>query len=419
MTPTQKLQLEQSKVRSDINKALSTPESDRAESWSDDLEKLTKRAENLEIEVRAALVAGDPETKSETETETPEDKELADLMTRSSIEDYLAESVFDEKLDGASLELRQHLELPPNNVPLDLLERRDVDGQGLEQRADAATNVSASDAPQENQSGIAGRIFARTAGAYMGVARPTVPVGTSTYVALSTGATGDVRSDGVAKDAEAATFSTKSVDPVRVTGRYLFGIESAARLRGMEEALRSDLTALLGDKLDALALNGQAAVANVSPAVEGLIANTANPTDPGAVVVWNAVLKSFSDRIDGKYSEDGMNVRLLVNPETLRKFHELRIGTGNAAPLLQDSLPAGRLRASANMPAKTGEIAKALAYAASERRGFVQPIWRGVSIIRDPYTKAAEGQVALTIVMLAGAAMVDAGPYTQLEYKLA
>lgn len=416
MTPTQKIEVEKSKNRSEIASILDKPEADRPDTWQSDLEGLTKRAQGLEIELRAALVAGEDSTEETTE-ETPEDKAFSDLLKRSTIEDYLAESVFDSTLEGASLELRQALELPPNTVPLDLFEReRRDEGRGLETRADAATNVSAADAPAENQSSIAGRIFSRTAGAYMGIARPTVPVGTMSYVALTAGTTADVRSDGVAKDAEAATFATKSVDPVRVTSRYLFGIESAARLRGMEEALRSDLTALLGDKLDALALNGQAAVANVSPAVEGLISQT---TDPTGVVTFTEVLTAYSDRIDGKYSDDGENVRLLVNPETARKIHGLRIGTGNNAPLLVDSLPGGRFRASANMPDKTGEIAKALTYAAGPRRGFTQPVWRGVTIIRDPYSGAAEGQVALTIIVLAGAVMIDSGPYTQLEFQLA
>ena len=104
---------------------------------------------------------------------------------------------------------------------------------------------------------------------YLGIERPTVGVGESTYVALVSGAAADFRSDGVAKDADAATFSTKTVSPSRVTARYLFGVESTVRLAGMEAALRADLAATLADKLDAVALSGQAAAANTSPAVEG------------------------------------------------------------------------------------------------------------------------------------------------------
>ena len=173
----------------------------------------------------------------------------------------------------------------------------------VEHRADAATNVAASIA--ETQSSIAGRIFAESSGAYLGVERPTVGVGESTYVALSSGASADFRSDGVGKDAEIASFSTKTVSPSRVTVRYLFGVESTVRLQGLEEALRADLTASIGDKLDAVALTGQAAVNNVSPAVEGLISQLAAPTAPGGVSTWDDYLGVYPGRVDGKYSVDG------------------------------------------------------------------------------------------------------------------
>ena len=395
MTRLQKLQIEQSELRSKIGAALDTAGDKRSETWQSDLDTLTKRAQTLESELRAALVVGEgeEETREEEETtETPEGRELAGLLKRSSIEDYLADSLFDERLDGASLELRQALELPPNQVPLDLF---------LETRADVATNVDAADAPQENQQSIAARVFAATAGAYMGIERPTVPVGTTSYVTLASGTTADVRSDGAAKDAEAATFTTKSVDPVRVTARYLFGVESAARLRGMEEALRADLAALMGDKLDRLALRGQAAAGNTSPAVEGLLSQLAQPTDPLSESSWTDYAYSYVNRVDGKYSQDGTNVRMLVAPDAFKHAHRLEVALSSSNSL-SDPLPGARFRASANMPNAASLIAKGVTYAAGSRRGFVQPVWRGVSIIRDPYTKAETGQIALTVIMLGG-----------------
>ena len=49
MTPTQKIQLEQSRNRSEIGAILNKPESERAETWSTDLDGLTARAQTLEI----------------------------------------------------------------------------------------------------------------------------------------------------------------------------------------------------------------------------------------------------------------------------------------------------------------------------------------------------------------------------------
>ena len=86
MTPTQKVQLAQSKVRAEIGAILSTDEEKRESTWSTDLDTLTKRAQSLEVELRAALVAGDDDTtKTETETETetattPEEREKRELV---------------------------------------------------------------------------------------------------------------------------------------------------------------------------------------------------------------------------------------------------------------------------------------------------------------------------------------------------
>ena len=51
--------------------------------------------------------------------------------------------------------------------------------------------------------------------------------------------------------------------------------------------------------------------------------------------------------------------------------------------------------------------------------GYVSPVWRGVSIIRDPYSKASEGQIALTLQALLGGKMVRSAMYAQLSFKTA
>ena len=412
MTNTQKITLRLSEVRSRLNEIsglegdVFTPEI-RAES-----EKLTNEYGDLEVRHRAAIVAdGETETRK---ADDGEGREIRQLTRRASLGSYLASAARQVNVDGAEAELRAALNLDADQVPLDVLLPSETTASA-EHRADAATNVAASIA--ENQSSIAGRIFAESSGAYLGIDRPTVGVGDSSYVALVSGAAADFRSDGVAKDADAATFTTKTVSPRRVTSRYLFGVESSVKLAGLEEALRSDLTATLSDKLDAVALAGQAAVSNTSPAVEGLVSQLTAPGDPPDVATASDYLGVYPARVDGKYSADGSNVRVLVSPDTFKHAYGLQLAT--SGDLLSEQLPAGRFRASANMPATASDIATAITYAAGARRGFVQPVWRALTIIRDPYTKAESGQVALTAVVLTGSALVDAAPYALHRFKVA
>ena len=70
-------------------------------------------------------------------------------------------------------------------------------------------------------------------------------------------------------------------------------------------------------------------------------------------------------------------------------------------------------------PDAVSKIAEAITYASGPRRGMVQPVWRAITLIRDPYTRASEGQVALTAIVLTGAALVDAAPYSREAFQLA
>ena len=414
MTNLQRLELRASEIRSRLNELSGIETGELTSEHRSEMDTLSVEYADVERQKRAAILAGDVPETPEPEP-NGERRELASLIERAEIASYLRAAASGNPVSGVERELRQAVlgdDADEMLMPMDML--MPLSGE-LETRADAVTNVDS--AIQHSQQNIIGRIFAETAGAYMGVQRPSVPTGETHYYALNGGVSADVRADGVSKDAEIATFTSKSVEPVRLTARYLWGVETTARIRGFEEALRADIRAVMGDKLDFLALNGQAAVANTSPLVEGIIAQLADPENPAAAATWNDYLSLYPARVDGKTSMDGSNVRLLVNADTYKHAHGLQIGV--SGELLGRELPAGRFRASANMPATAATIAQIISYTASPRAGYVQPVWRGIQLIRDVYSKASEGQIALTAIMMTGGAMVDSSLYGRHEVKIA
>ena len=378
------------------------------------LEAAKKLVEEKRLEVVAAAAAELDENERRTATETAEGREISQLQQRDSLMDFVEETE-GRVIQGASAEYRSAMlgEGHLGYVPLEMF--------GLEYRVDAVSNIAT--AIQENQRPIEPRVFARPAIEYLGVSSPSVPVGTQTFPKLSGGTTADVRSDGVELDGTAATIAQESVNPVRLTASYAFGVETLSRIAGFEEALRNDVRAVLNDKRDFLALNGQAAVADTSPAVEGIINQLTDPTNPTTVVGWADVLAAYDESVDGKYASDAEQVRLLVNAAAYRKIMGLGIGNNQNGGLLRNRLPASRFRVSANMPASTNSpanIATYLAYAAgAPGRGFVMPTWAGVQLISDPYTLAKKGQRLLTAIMMTGFLMVDIGGYRRGEHKLA
>ena len=418
MTKSQSLQLRMSEVRQKINEF---PD-DGADS---DRDALTGEYSNLESQYRAALITesadDDPDAGTERSTD-PQDREIARLLDRVGVGDYLDAAAAGRTVEGAARELRCATlgdDAPPEFMPLDLLLPRAFERQ---LRADVATSIAT--AVQENQSTIAGRAFAVGALDYMGVMRPTVPFGTQSYVSLTTGGVADVRSAGVALDAAAGTFTTKSINPSRVTARVLYDNINDVRMRGSSDALAVDIRMQIADKLDKVGLQGQAAVSNTSPALTGIINGLTDPTDPTAVATWTDYLDAFDDSVDGIYAMDETMVRVLVNADNWKHARGLPVGTDANGGLLRDRLPAGRFRVSANMPATASTIATGLAYAAGMPgvvmgRAFTQAVWRGIRLIRDVYTNSAEDQTAVTATVYVGQDMVNAARYRRLEFKVA
>ena len=414
MTNMQRIQLRLSEVRSRLNELAGKGEPTTEELA--EMDALSTEYKTLETQHRAAIIA-------ESEKEVREDGQPAEerkLTKRVKVSPFLLEAIGGRQIDGAEKELREAVfgdDAVAGQIPLDVLglglpEHR-TEEQETEHRADAGTSLGIS--TQENQAAIAGRIFAQGSGPFLGIQRPTVAVGTAAYPVLTGGTTADARSPGVAKDAEAATLGVTDVTPFRVSSRYLFAIEDVQRVQGWEEALAADLRQVVEDKLDFLGINGQEEVANVSPEVVGILNSLPDPTDPTDSATWKTFFDALDALIDGKYSMDGNNTRLLVNAQTLRYAYGAQVAISGA--LLRGLLPQGRVRTSSNMPATVNTIATAIAYA-SPHRGLIQPVWRGLNAIRDPYTHASEGQVAITLNTMVGSAMVDSNPYRRVEFKV-
>ena len=409
MLASQRIALEMSESRKGIN--------DFPEDGDDDKrDELTKRYQSLESQYRAALVLEDTQ-EVDSEGHTAEGRELGRMRDRASLTDFVREAMGGGALvSGAAKEFREAVlgEDMGGYMPVDM----------LEERADAVSNIGA--AIQDNQMPIFERVFNRGSSAYLGVMMPSVPVGSTSYPRLNAGTTGDVRSDGVELDGAAASLETKELNPVRLTASYTYGVESLSRVMGFEEALRRDLTSVLMDKRDSLAINGQAAVANVSPKINGIINSLTDPANPTDEATWEDYLGAFDDMVDGRYAISSEEVRLLLNSNVYRHAMSQTISSiisptsGAGHGLLRDRLPMDRFRVSGNMPATVNDIATVIAYAVGAMaRGFYMPSWRGIQFVIDPYTKAKAGQIVLTAVNVTGFDMIDGAGYKRVEFKTA
>ena len=413
MTRLQKLQLRQSEARQKLGELLDVEQ--RSDSHDEDTKKLTNELRALETDIQGAILAEPEATTTETVDGDMEGRERRELRERSEVRSYLTSAATGATLTGAEAEYRAAVfgdESRDDLMPLDLLLDPDEE---LERRTDDATTVST--AVPTTQRSISGRVFARSDASYLGAQFVDVGIGETSWPYISAGTSAGTYAEGAVVEADAATISVASASPTRASARYKFAIESAARIQGMESALRADLRATLSDGLDNQVLNGS----GTAPAVSGVLNRLTAPTAPTNTATAIDYLAAYSDSVDGKLAVTSSEVRLLAGVATYKQAAKLGFtGSGELLETVLERVGPGRFRASSRIPAAVSNIQHAVIYRYARGGGNAYvPTWGGVSIIRDPYTESSSGRVALSAHLLFNFVVKDLSSWTQASFKLA
>ena len=323
------------------------------------------------------------------------------LIGQVEMRNYISAAAQGARLEGREAELNQDLGLGGGagvRVPWEAL-------SPLEERADT---VAPSVVGIQQQSIIA-RIFARTAAAFLGVDMPTVGIGETEYVVMTGGTEPQMRAPGASQAGQtAATFATTTLGPKRLSAEYVVRIEDLVRLRGLEEALRSDLRMAFGVAMDKQVLDGALTsdgntnteqVRGLYPRYLPGAPTGSAPTDPTA----DNVIAFIDGKVDGQFVTMGSQVRAIIPGKT----NGLIAGMVKADTIDIQRRYAANFQVSALIPdfvyqAKSGNgkldgLSKyALFSLAGVPMRAVAPVWQGFDLIRDPYTEAGSGKVVIT-----------------------
>ena len=399
-------------MRQRLNEILGIEE--RTDEHRTELRTLTSQAQDLEIEIRAALVsAPDPvdEPAGEGDREAREREELRSAFNVGAV---LAGVFGSGRVEGREAEYQAAAGVERNQIPLDVWERRDQ-GADLETRAitPAPTNVG------RNIQVPVPALFDQSVAPFLGVTMPAAGVGDYAVPVLSTSVTGGVVAKGAAAAETAGAFTVTSAQPRRLTGSFRLAVEDAARLRNMDAALRMNLRSVLTDALDDQIVNGSG---SGDGTVSGLLSQLTDPTADSNVsgnTAYAVFLQSLGDLIDGKHATDETGVAALVGLDTYR----LAVRTvssdrsRSAATVLRQDF--GGFRASARLGGVKSK--KQAAIGVRMRRGVpnaAMPTW-GSMTIDDPYTGAGKGQRVVTAYVLCGDVILQrADGYEQLSYQV-
>ena len=307
---------------------------------------------------------------------------------------------------GAERELQEQAGLDGNAVPLALL-RRHEDGGDLERRTTGVTPVPASGSIGATQSEIIPAVFPEAASAFLSIPQPTVGVGEHVYTVLSTSASPGTPAKGADQGHSAAAFTASVLSPARIQGSVFFAREDRARLTGLNEALRSNLSDTLGDELDQQVLTG----------TNGLLTGTVLANNAASAIDTFATYRSrFAySQVDGKYAMTAGELRLLVGSDTYAHMATVYRGDSSDLDALASLMTAtGGVRVSANMTAVSGDKQNVV-IRRGDRQDAVTPIWEGISLITDEVTQAKAGEIIVTAVMLYAFKVLRADGFSKVQ----
>ena len=420
MTARQEIELRRSEIRQRLGEIAALATEQRTAEIEGEQRTLMDELRGTEPRLQAAIAAeeGDERLRGEQRTLDGETAEYRGLCERSRLSAFFHEARTQSPLGGetAEAELRAAVlgaNARPALVPWEMLLPRGPRPLGREeQRADASTDVTVNAGAMQDT--ILGRVFADTMTAYLGARLVQVDRGVSAHPVISDGATGEMKAKGAAVDADAATVGVESLEPKRLTARYRWRVEDAARVDMLEDALRADLSGAMGEAMDAQVVAGDGA----APNVQGVLTAVAAPDDPGAATPLAGLLSLAAAAVDGRYAVNAQDVRTLVGPDLYAHLAATLTNSGDIAVSDYLMRNAQGFRTSVHMPTLASNVGNVLSWRTRGMGSAVAPLWAGFEMqIRDDVTAASTGEVILTAVALWNFKVLRAAAYHRSKVK--
>ena len=414
MTRIQKIELRLSECRTKLNGMLDTPTEERSDTWQADLDATTKEIRSVESEYQAALLAaGDDDKVSETreDNETREERELADQVDFS---EYVRAAVIGRPVTGAEAEYNQHLGIDEDHFPLDLLTR--------DLPTDAETRAAIDGDGRSNQGSWVDRLFADTAARRLGITFPSVSPGTATFPVMTAGGTPVQRGRMQAATVGTYTVNVEELKPTRNAVHGVYSIEDTARLPGLADAIIRDMRSAVVEKIDRTIFKGDSGANENTADITGL--QTASITEATLTqankVKPDKVIELFAGYVDGIHAASLDDVAVVVSVGTNQlwagTFASSAVSTQTIAQFLRASGLSWGVRAEIDTNTANGDFGAYVGLRRGQAGTAVAPVWQSAQLIRDPYTGAAKGEVALTLNYLWAFGIPRTANYKRLKY---
>ena len=428
MTKRQKLQIEQSEKRQRINELLNGD--DLTDEQRGELDTLTKRMGNIEVELRAAIaIEGDEEAarRGAFGNGDGEAGERGRLIQSTRIADYLGAAAAGGEIRGRAAEVNAALDLPTTGpsggvaVPWAMLapepEQRD--------ESRAFTTTSAHDGPLTTRP-IMQRLFGTGINDVLGVRTDVVPTGRSEWPLITGGVAPAQAVEGTAAlAAVTATFQVETLKPKRLTGRYEYTHEMAASVPDLEQALRRDLADAVGDAMRKQIMSGDESTN--AEQVNGFLSVITAPSDPSDEAEFADYGNLHSLAVDGIHASMETEVSSVIGVETYRhaaSVYQPMAGSGESGSEVLKRR-SRRCVASSYVPAAASNVQNGnLLHSDGPNGGAMRgdsiaAVWPTLEVVRDIYSNASAGVTLTWITLWDFRAAFRSTAYARVAFKLA
>lgn len=310
--------------------------------------------------------------------------------------------------DSQVAELQQHHGKDGNFIPPEILNPNgggSIDPRDSEQRA--AATFTAGTEPGTAR-GITGEAIGASLIQYLGGRIENVNAGAADYPVLATGASITYPAGSADATQTTGAFTVHKLTPKRAEGQFALRREDLATYPGSALALRLNLQNKARDGLEYQVLRR---------AANGLMTtgHSPVPSTPTAESTHSDYLSAVYAGVDGLHSQAVAQVGLLVG-QTIYAHAGATYRT-SGPNVIQDLAGSAGARVSPHVAAYAANAQDAIVI----RRGLAPSnlaaaLW-GMELIDDPYTRALQGEIVYTGILLHDFAVLRSGAFVRHRFR--
>ena len=404
MTAAQTIQCRLSECRQRLNALLQVEK--RSTEEESEMAQLTAEVSAKEPELRAALAAEPDPQEVVTKSGEPEQRERAELRSKTGIADFLRAAAGGTAVSGAAAEYAASLGVPTTgHLPMALFGR-----SAPTPETRAITPAPAVDGPLQPTIPF---LFERSAAASLGIMMPSVAAGQVQIPKITTAPPSDTLAKDGAAPATAAAVTLVNQSPVRIAGSFEVRVEDLAVMPSMESALSESLQGSMSSEFDEQVFNGAAGELN------GLFVQATDVSAASAIETYTTGIGRFASLIDGKHAYTLADVRAVIGSKTFALYAGLFANSNKGDMSLFDYLTQalGSIRVSDRVPGVSSSAQRCICVLTASAEMPKIHVWDAMQVIRDPYSGAGAGKVTIVATSLVSPLYIPHGASQVIEVR--